>query len=136
MNLELFGIGNSKKKVAKDSNWRKLESEAERLRELERYKIKTQKTSKRTRERPDVFAINPKNNRDRVIVDAKCTQEVTTANINQVKSYKKTFFAKKAIILTAKDTHVSHEKRKEARDAGIKIKRGKTKRKKGFLDYL
>ena len=45
MNLELFGIGNSKKKVAKDSNWIKLDSEAERLRELERYKIKTQKTS-------------------------------------------------------------------------------------------
>ena len=30
----VFGIGNSKKKVAKDSNWRKLENEAEKLGDL------------------------------------------------------------------------------------------------------
>lgn len=131
----MFGMGNSKKKVAPRSNWKRLEKEAGEIKELKKYNVQTQKSSKRTRERPDVFAINPKNNRDRVIVDAKCTQEVTTGYINQVKSYKKTFFAKKAIILTAKDTHISRDKRNEAKDAGIKIKRGKTRRKKNLFGF-
>jgi len=129
-------FGRKKKGVATDSNWRKLEKEAEKIPELKKYNIQTQKISKRTRERPDLFAVNPKNSRDRVIVESKCVDVLKTSNIKQTTNYKKTFYSKKAIIMTAKDTYVSHEKRKEARDAGIKIKRGKTKRKKGFLDKI
>ena len=100
---------------------------------LKKYKVETQKVSKRTKQRPDVFAINPKNNRDRVIIDAKCVQEVTSSHINQVKGYKKTFFAKNAAIITCKDAKISHKKRREAKDANIKIIRGKTMRKKGWF---
>ena len=50
----MFGF-NRKKKILKDSNWRKLEKEIENHKVLDGYTVKTQKSSRRTRERPDVF---------------------------------------------------------------------------------
>lgn len=130
----MFGF-NRKKKILKDSNWRKLEKEIEKHKALDGYTIKTQKSSRRTRERPDVFGINPKNNRDRIIVDAKCVKEVTSSHIDQVKGYKKTFFAKKGVIVACSDSKITNQKRREAKDSNIKIVRGKTKRKKNFLGF-
>ncbi len=121
-------FGKSKKKVAEGINWKNLEKEAAKHKILKGYKVETQKRSKRTRERPDVFGINPKNSRDRIIIDAKCTENVTPDYINQVKGYKRTFFAKKAAIITAHDTKISHQIRREAKDANIRIIRGNTKR--------
>jgi len=129
---KMFGLG-GKNKVAKGNNWRKLEDEAKNLKMLKGMKVETQKISKRTRQRPDVVAINPHDSRDRIVVDAKCVREINTSNINQVKGYKKTFFAKKGFILTCEDTKVTHKKRREAKDAKVGIKRGKTKRKKGLF---
>ena len=82
----MFGIG--KKKLNSRHNIRELEKEAANSLP-KKYKISTQQTSKRTGKRPDVFAINPKDNRDRIIVDAKCVSEVRPENIKQVKEYKK-----------------------------------------------
>ena len=84
----MFGIG--KKKLNSRHNIRELEKEAANSLP-KKYKISTQQTSKRTGKRPDVFAINPKDNRDRIIVDAKCVSEVRPENIKQVKEYKKIF---------------------------------------------
>lgn len=130
----MFGL-KRRKKILKDSNWRKLEKEIETHKILNGYTVKPQKTSHRTKERPDIFGINPKNNKDRIIVDAKCVKEVTSEHINQVKNYKRTFFAKKGAIITCKDAKIPHQKRREAKDANIKIIRGKTKRKKGFFGF-
>jgi len=127
----MFGIG--KKKLNSRHNIRELEKEASNL-PSKKYKISTQQTSKRTGKRPDVFAINPKNNRDRIIIDAKCVSEVRPENIKQVKEYKKIFFAKKGIILTAKDTQISSEIRKQAKEAKVDIVKGKIKRKKLFYE--
>ena len=130
----MFGF-NSKKKVASGSNWRKLEDEAKNHKMLNKYKVETQKVSKRNKQRPDVFGINPKNNRDRIIIDAKCVKEVTSDHIRQVKGYKKTFFAKNAAIITCNDAKIPHKKRQEAKNAGIKIVRGNTKRQKNFFGF-
>jgi len=127
----MFGI--SKKKLNSRHNIRELEKEAANSLP-KKYKISTQQTSKRTGKRPDVFAINPKNNRDRIIVDAKCVSEVRPENIKQVKEYKKIFYAKKGVILTAKDTIVSSEIKKQAKESKVDIKKGKIKRKKLFYE--
>lgn len=130
----MFGFGGSKRRVAANSNWRRLEDEASTHKSLRKYKVETQKISKRTGKRPDIFGINPRNNRDRIIIDAKCVREVTSEHIKQVKGYKKNFYAKNAAIYTCSDTKVSHRKRREASDANIKIIRGQTKRRKRWYE--
>jgi|APSaa5957512535_1039671.scaffolds.fasta_scaffold138200_3 hypothetical protein len=128
----MFGLG--KKKLNGRHNIRELEKEAADS-VSKKYKVSTQQTSKRTGKRPDVFGINPKNNRDRIIVDAKCVSEVRPENIKQLKEYKKIFFAKKAVIHTASDTKISSKIRNQAKDAKISFKKSdKIKRKKYFYE--
>ncbi len=128
----MFGFG--KKKLNARHNIRELEKEAKES-VAKKYKVSTQQTSKRTGKRPDVFGINPKNNRDRIIVDAKCVSEVRPENIKQLKEYKKIFFATRGVIHTAKDTTISSEMRKQAKDAKISFKKSnKIKVKKYFYE--
>jgi len=123
-----------KKGILKDSNWRKLEKEMAKSKFFDGYKVQEQKTFKSVNKRPDAFAVNPKNQRDRRIGDAKSVKELTTAHVNQVKEYKRhPGYAKKGLLYVSSDTKVPHKVRKYAKDSNIKVERGTTPRKKKSL---
>jgi hypothetical protein len=129
----MFGFGESKK-VADDNNWRKLEREAAKSKRFEGYRVEEQKQSKSTGKRPDIFAINPHDSRDRIVGEAKCVKELTPRHIQQARSYKGSHYAKEGVVFVARDTKVPHNVRAEARASNISIDRTNVSRKKGLLD--
>jgi len=127
----MFGFG--KKKVAQGSNWRELERVAAKSKVYKGHKVKTQKTFRSTRKRPDIFALDKKNPRKRLVGDAKCVKEVTRAHVDQVAGYMKhPAYAKEGHIHTCKESKVSHKVRKYAKAKRILIHRTSVKRKKSF----
>lgn len=124
----------SKKKVAADINWRKLEKDLVKSNHFNGYKVQEQKVFRSVRKRPDIFGINKKNPKDRIVADAKCVTELTKSHVDQVKGYKRhPGYAKKGLIGVCKDTRVPHKVRSYAKKSNIKIERRQIKRKKGFL---
>lgn len=120
-----------KKGILKDSRWRELEKEMPKSKFFDGYKVHEQKVFKSVRKRPDAFAINPKNQRDRRIGDAKSVKELTKNHVEQVKEYKKhPGYAKKGLLYVAKDTKVPHKVRQYAKDSNIKVERGSIPRKR------
>lgn len=133
----MFGFGDPDNGVATDRNWRKLEREGENSRHFEGYDLQTQKHSSSTGKRPDYFGINPDDNHDRIVGDAKCVTELTFAHVEQVIGYKgHPFFAKKGVLIVAADTLVSHDVRSYAREYNIAIERTSVSLEKGFFDRL
>jgi len=125
----------SSKKVAENSNWKKAEREAAKSKIYDGYKVKTQKTFRSTRKRPDIFGGNKKNSRDRVVGEVKCVKELTKNHVDQLKGYVgHPAYAKKRVLHVCKDSKVPHKTRSYAKRSKIKIFRLKTKRKKGFFD--
>lgn len=127
----------SKKKVAADINWRKLEKDLKRAKEFARYKVQEQKVFRSVKKRPDLFGTKKKNPRDRIVGDAKCVVELSKAHVDQVKGYKRhPGYAKKGVIGVCKDTRVPHKIRKYAKDANIKVvRRNIQRKKKGFFGF-
>jgi len=124
-------FGRKKQGILKDSNWRKLEKEMPKSKFFEGYKVQEQKVFRSVNKRPDAFAINPKNQRDRRVGDAKSVKELTYAHVDQVKEYKRRpGYAKKGLLYVASDTKVTHKVRKYAKDSNIKVERGNIPRKK------
>lgn len=120
-----------KKGILKDSNWRELEKEMVKSKFFKGYNVQEQKVFRSIRKRPDAFAINPKNPRDRIVGESKCVKELTYANVDQLKDSKgHPGYAKKGLVYVAKDSKVPHKVRKYARESNIKVERGSIPRKK------
>ena len=120
-----------KKGILKYSRWRELEKEMPKSKFFDGYKVHEQKVFTSVNKRPDAFAINPKNQRDRRIGDAKSVKELTRSHVDQVKEYKKhPGYAKKGLLYVASDTKVPHKVRKYAKESNIKVERGNIPRKK------
>ena len=126
-----------KKGILKDSNWRNLEKEMVKSKFFNGYKVHEQKVFRSVRKRPDAFAINPKNQRDRRIGDAKSVKELTFAHVEQVKEYKRhPGYAKKGLLYVASDSKVPHKVRRYAKESNIKVERGNISRTKTrFLGF-
>jgi len=123
-----------KKGILKDSNWRNLEKEMVKSKFFDGYKVHEQKVFRSVRKRPDAFAINPKNQRDRRIGDAKSVKELTIAHVEQVKEYKRhPGYAKKGLLYVARDSKVPHKVRRYAKESNIKVERGNISRTKTRL---
>ena len=124
-------------RVADDKNWRKLEKDGEKSKRFDKYNLQTQKPFRTTSKRPDYFAVNPHNSRDRIVADAKCVEELKIRHVQQVISYKSSpGFAKRGIIFVAKDTRVPHDVRQYAKEHGITVERRNIQREKTMLDRI
>jgi len=120
-----------KKGILKDNNWRELEKEMPKSKFFDGYNVHEQKVFRSVRKRPDAFAINPRNQRDRRIGDAKSVKELTIDHVKQVKEYKRhPGYAKKGLLYVASDTKVPHKVRRYAKESNIKVERGNIPRKK------
>lgn len=130
----MFGFGEAPKKVADDNNWKKLERKAAKSKRFEGYDVKIQKQSARTGKRPDIYAVNPHDSRDKIVGEAKCVKELTPRHVQQARSYKGSHFASEGVLFVAKDTKVPHEVRAEAKASNISIERTNVNRKKRLFD--
>jgi len=120
-----------------NNNWKKLEKKLVKYMEesFPDYNFETQKTYSGYGKRPDVYGQHKKISYKRMIGEAKCVKELTSAHVKQAKSYKKhPGYAEGGIIGIAKDTKVPHKVRQEAKSAGFKIKRLNLSITKGFWD--
>ena len=88
------------------------------------YNFETQKTYSGYGKRPDVYGQHKKISYKRMIGEAKCVKELTSAHVKQAKSYKKhPGYIRKMEIGISRDTKVPRKVRKQAKKSKISIKR-------------
>lgn len=128
-------FGSSKKKVAQGNNWRKAERELAGHPVFDGYDVQTQKPFRSVKKRPDIFATNPEDNRDRMVGDAKCVSTLQKQHVDQVVGYKgHPGYAKKGVVGVAKDTHVPRDVLHYAKDRNVKIVRLNVKREQNLVE--
>ena len=101
--------------------WREQEDRLKKSSVLRDYIIKPQKQSKTTNKRTDIFAIHKDNPKNRVIIESKCTAKAQKKHIKQLQEYQFPFFPTKKYIGYLRNTDISDEFRRFAKEKNIGI---------------
>ena len=101
--------------------WREQEDRLKKSSVLKDYIIKVQKQSKTTGKRTDIFAIHKDNPKDRVVIESKCTIKAEKKHIEQMQQYQYPYFPTKKYIGYLRNTDISDDFRRLAKEKNIGI---------------
>jgi hypothetical protein len=113
-------------------NWREHEIQSAKSSFYKGMVVKTQKQSKSTGKRPDIFAYT-RNGKYRVVGDAKWCTEAKISHVNQVLNYKQyPFFAQRGILHYPSNAVIPNIVRAYAEEKNVIITKTKTSKIKEY----